>query len=494
MDEDIFEECNDIIKPLKSAVLDEKTNKFIEEEDLINKRNKEKIELLKQGVRIAALKLDNYQANVKQFYKAQPFFYDKSKIFWFWNIEQNRWEIVDDTDIMVMLDERYSFQGLTVGASTKANYLEAFKRVGRQKIPKKSFNKWIQFKDKAYGITSKKIYYVTPDYFFTNPIPWEMGNVIDTPIMDKLFEEWVGLENIDVLYEVIAYCCYTDYPIQLIFCLIGSGRNGKSCFLRLLAKFLGQNNVCSTELDVLMDSRFEAFKLYKKLACFMGETNFGTMAKTSMLKKLVGGDLISYEKKNKDPFDDFNYAKLLISSNSLPSSYDTSEGFYRRWFIIDFSNEFPEGKDILKSIPDIEYNNLAKKVTLILPKLLESGKFTHQGNINERRDKYIMASNPLPVFLSACCIKEEDAYVGYNELFTAFVKFLHVHKKRRVKMKEFRSALEDEGFWIDRTTKGDDFSKKSSNWVIGLELKTDWKQKIYVNNVKKQEIPTQISI
>ncbi len=32
----------------------------------------------------------------------------------------------------------------------------------------------------------------------------------------------------------------------------------------------------------------------------------------------------------KNPFDDFNYAKILINSNSLPSTEDTSEGFWEK--------------------------------------------------------------------------------------------------------------------------------------------------------------------
>jgi len=63
-----------------------------------------------------------------------------------------------------------------------------------------------------------------------------------------------------------------------MLCLYGCGRNGKSQYLKIVNKFLGISNICSTELDLLVgsnSSRFEIFKLYKKLCCMMGETNFG---------------------------------------------------------------------------------------------------------------------------------------------------------------------------------------------------------------------------
>jgi len=435
------------------------------------------------------IKIDNYIENAYQFYKHQPFFYDKIGLFWFWNFSDKKYVCVDDVDVMNKLDRVLGFNGQTVSRSVKCNYLEAMKRVGRLKQPKPAPKKWIQFKDKAYSLGSGQVYVVTPDYFFTNPIPWELGKSTETPVIDKLLEEWCGVKGKQTLLEILAYSCYTDYPLQTIICLHGCGRNGKGQFMKLLTKFVGKENICSSELDTLINSRFEAFKLYKQLICSMGETNFGILNKTSLLKKLVGGDMIGFEKKGKDPFDDFNYAKIIISSNSLPTSADESDGFFRRWNIVDFPNEFSEGKDIIKSIPDVEFNNLAKRVIEVLPVLLECGKFTDQGSILERREKYMLASNPLPIFIRQCCIKEDTEYVSYNQLYTAYVKFLLHNKKRRVKMGEFKQALETDGFWIERTSKADDEGLfRSGNWVVGLNLK-----KNYADCVNYEPVSTPLS-
>jgi P4 family phage/plasmid primase-like protien len=424
----------------------------------------------------AYLKINSYVENVKRFYEVQPFFYDKQKIFWFWNHDLCCYEQIDDIDVMNALDDTLGFDGQTVGTQTKTQYIEAFKRVGRKNHPKPAPKKWVQFKDKAYSLTAKVVHDVTPDYFFTNPIPWELGEDMATPVMDKLFEEWVGMEYIQTLYEIIAYCCYSDYPMHQIFCLVGSGRNGKSKFQGLITKFIGQSNMTSTELDLLIDNRFESFKLFKKLVCILGETNYTKVKKTSLLKKLCGQDLIGFEKKNKDPFDDYNYAKIIINSNSLPSSGDTSEGFYRRWIIIDFPNKFPEGKDILATIPEQEYSNLARKVCTILPALLKGGKFTHQGSIEERRERYIMASNPLPLYMEQFCEKADDYFILYGELYTEYIKFLKGKNRRKVSKPEFKEALEEEGFWVEKTSKNiaeENFEPiwKNANWISGVRLK-----------------------
>ena len=60
------------------------------------------------------------------------------------------------------------------------------------------------------------------------------------------------------------------------------------------------------------------------------------------------------------PFDDINYAKLIIATNNLPATTDKTMGFYRRWMIIDFQSIF-RSKDILKDIPEEEYSYLGLK-------------------------------------------------------------------------------------------------------------------------------------
>lgn len=444
--------------------------KEIKKERFRKKIDKAHRKIEAQKAKPITIKIDNYKDNAQLFYDKQPYFYDDQEMWWIWR--ENKWEITDDTEMGRMLDDALGFMGQTINAATRTNHLTAMKWIGRENQPKTAPTKWIQFKDKAFSLESKNIYNVKPNYFFTNPIPWELGETEDTPTMDKLFEEWVGKEYAQTLYDIVAYCCISDYPIHLIICLIGCGRNGKSRFLTLLTKFLGQDNVCSTELDTLLDSRFESCKLYKKLLCTMGETNFGVLSKTSLLKKLCGQDMIGFEFKNKKPFDDFNYAKIVISSNSLPSSIDTSEGFYRRWLIIDFPNTFPEGKDILGIIPEQEYNNLARKVTKILPKLLERGNFTNQGNIEERRKRYIFASNPLSMFINEYCKRGIGCYMKYSELYLAYVKYLLKHKKRKVTRKEFKSVLEDEGLDVTRTTK----DMESGYFIEGIELKVTEEQ------------------
>ena len=377
-------------------------------------------------------KFSNYLEIAKEFIKVQPVYYDTSKIWWIWNHKEFRWQMIDETDLMNAID--YQTKMPTVESKIKNEIIEALKRVGRLNKPKEPKPTWIQFKDKIIDIVTGQTINAVPDYFVTNPIPYEMNkdNFEDTPEMDRIFEEWVGKDYVKTLYEIISYCLLPDYPMNRLFCFIGSGMNGKSKFLELVTKFLGKENCSATELDVLINSRFEITRLHKKLVCQMGETNFNEMKKTSILKKLTGGDLIGFEYKNKDLIQEKNYAKILISTNSLPTTDDKTIGFYRRWLIVDFPNQFSEKKDILGEIPEIEYSSLALKCCNVLKELLEKRQFHKEGSIEDRKQKFESKSDFLQHFLKEYVEEDINNYITKNDFYKKFISWCKENRHREL--------------------------------------------------------------
>ena len=404
------------------------------------------------------------------------FYYDKNCIWWMWDGEKYKWEICDETDILVEILNKYPSTDLT-SHKTKTELVNSMKLYGRSRKLKNPKTKWIQFKDKVFNIETKDIFPVSKDHFFTNPISWEIGETDKTPIMDKLIISWVGEENKQLMYEIIAYCIYRDYPIHRIFCFVGSGRNGKSKYLGLITKLLGEHNSTSSDLDLLMSRPFESFKLYKKLLCQMGETNYEGLKRTAILKQLSGQDMISYEKKGKDGFTDYNYAKLIISTNGIPITHDKSDGFYRRWLIVDFPNNFPEGKDILKSIPDVEYENLCLKCINILPKLLDVGKFTNEPSIEEKKRIYEEKSNPLVKFLRDRTKKDFSGIVYKYEFNQRFLVYLNENGYRSLNNNEINAMMRE--FY-------DDGKKAKEDSIIWAWIGLKWKDISNISNISNE--------
>jgi len=400
----------------------------------------------------------------------QPCLYDNSRSWWLWNWPETKWERVDETDILNAVDKQATIN--TINSKEKNEMIEALKQVSRLNIPAPIGKYTVQFENTIMNIKTGEQSRATPHLFVTNPIPWKLNEdgFYETPIMDKIFEEWVGKDHVQTLYEILAYCLIPDYPIHRIFCFIGGGMNGKSCFLNLLRKFIGGSNCCSTELDTLLQSRFEVTRLHKKLVCQMGETNFSEMNKTSILKKLSGGDLIGFEYKNKDPFEEINYAKIMIATNNLPATNDKTIGFYRRWMIIDFPNQFSEKKDILSEIPDEEYEALTVKCSLILKDLLEKREFTNEGTIEDRMKKYEDHSNPLEKFLKEFTEEDSDGVVWKNDFSKKLNEWCKENRFREISDVVIGSKMKQLGIEQKLKYLPWDINKKGRAWV-GIKFK-----------------------
>jgi len=382
-----------------------------------------------------------------EFLKIQPLYYDNSRIWWYWDKDNFKWVITDEVNVLNLINKLTSAN--TIISKEKNELLEVLRQEARLSEPQEIKRTWIQFKDLIIDIETGEQMIATPKYFATNPIPYCLhpDKFILTPIMDKIFTEWVGEKYVKTLYEIIAYCCLHDYPIHRIFCFIGAGLNGKSKFLELIAKFIGKENCATTELDILLCSRFEMTRLHKKLVCIMGETNFNEIKKTSILKKLSGGDLIGFEYKNKDLLSDYNYAKILISTNNLPTTDDKSIGFYRRWFIIDFPNRFSEKKDILKDIPEEEYQSLAIKCMFILKDLITNREFTNEGSIEDRKERFEAKSDFLQKFLDENVNKDAlNEYVTKADFHKKFNEWCKENHFREIAENTLGRKMREKGY------------------------------------------------
>lgn len=388
------------------------------------------------------LKNLNIRQMVDEFLEIQPIIYDKSKLYWTWDYKNNLWKIIDETDALNLIDNELGCSW-TTKPKFKNEIVECIQRIGRLKAPKDAKKTWVQFKDCIIDVETGQKYPISSEYFITNPIPWNIGKSQETPIINEIFEQWVGKEYVSTLYEIMAFCLVPDYFIHRIFCFVGSGMNGKSKYLELLTRFVGMPNCTTSEIDLLCQSRFESSKLYKKLVCMVGETNFNLMEQTAMLKRLSGGDMISFEYKNKIPFEDYNYAKMIISTNTLPTTTDKTFGFYRRWVIIRFPNTFTESIDVLRNIPKEEYENLCLKSIEILKNLLQKRAFTNEGTVQERMIMYEETSNPLQKFLSERTVKDSEGYLLKYELSDEFNIWLKQHGYRIWSKKEIGNEMQE---------------------------------------------------
>jgi putative DNA primase/helicase len=423
-----------------------------------------KDEIARKEIELSLIQ-QNFILASRQINNILPLLYDDTGVWWRWNTKRLYWTLIKtDTGIMSLINKTVgdnTFENLN--PASRNEILKDFQIVSNQaydtynmKSKLAESENLIQFKDEIYSVKNRGVSEPSDKNFITNIIPWNIGKSAETPVMDELFKSWVGEDKKQLLYDILYYAALSKQPLHRFFIFLGKGANGKSTYIKIIQKFLGEENITSSSLDGMSNSRFESSKLFKKLAVFISETNFKTLENTEVIKTLTGEDMKSAEFKGKNPFDFKNYAKIIISTNTLPQTMDKTSGFYRRVCLVEFNHSFTQTElkvNIEETIPDIEYENLAYKLTQELPLILALKGFRGEDGEAYREKHYEEKSNPISAFMAQKCLitnNEDDAIPGY--LFRdEFRRWCNENGYRNYGEREIALAVASQG--LESTTK-----------------------------------------
>ena len=177
----------------------------------------------------------------------------------------------------------------------------------------------IAFKNGVLNIVTDEFTEFSPEYIITNKIPHNYNPNAKSELLDKVMRKLsCGDENVGkLLYQSVGYCFYRRNELRKSFFLLGEKRNGKSTFLDMVGTLLGEENTANLDLCEI-GSQFKTAELSGKLANIGDDINDEWISNTAIFKKVVSGDVITAERKGKDPFKLRSFAKFFFSANSLP--------------------------------------------------------------------------------------------------------------------------------------------------------------------------------
>ena len=253
----------------------------------------------------------------------------------------------------------------------------------------------INLKNTRLDIRTGQCLEFTPDVIEFDRIPVTYDPSAYCADLDKMLSRvFLGdREVIDLFEEMIGACLLKHNRYQKAFMLYGSGSNGKSTILDLIKTFLGSRNYSSMALEKVTE-RFNPAELENKLANIGDDIDNVTIKDTGTLKKLFAGNSIQVERKGERPFTIEPYATHIYSANSIPRSFDKSDGFYRRWLFIPFNAKFSsEDADYDPLIEDKITTKVALSYLLNMgirgaDRLLKRGKFTEPESVKNALEAY----------------------------------------------------------------------------------------------------------
>lgn len=400
---------------------------------------------------------DVFEVFADNFIKKYPCYYDNSKILFTYNKEENKWIKSDERDLVNIAKNIMGKSGLN-NAKIRTSFTNAILDKARWHKPIDVPIEWVHFNDCFYDIKEDERIEANQKYFSQIKIPHNLGLSIETPIIDDMIKSWVcnGIlsqkEN-EMQYkkfiELCAYCMYKGYPFARFFIFYGTGSDGKSTAGEFISRLIGIDNACTVDIDQLSTQRFEAQKLYQKTLAICGEVDYKILKNTRKLKGVTGGDPITIEFKNKDPFQYKNFAKLIWYANGVPPTYDKTQGFYRRTNIIKFPNKFTKEKvNPLNIIPEYEYENFCFKCLKYLQKILDKGMT--EDSLEQKTQDYEELSNPVLKFCNLHIEKEktEDYFILMSNLFDKYLVYAKQNSYRSFSFNDFCAMVKAEDYEV----------------------------------------------
>lgn len=195
-----------------------------------------------------------------------------------------------------------------------------------------------------------------PDHGMTYVLPYRyMPDIAGhMPIFNQyLADSWSEdpdyMDKVAAVQEMMGAALFGAAPMyQRAFCLFGQPGSGKSVLSTILRGLCPENSVSSVPPHDWGD-RFLPGEMYGKVINFAGELSESKPIPGDIFKQIIEGEQITAQYKNQNPFQFRPTCAQVFNSNHLPKTRDSSDGFNRRWLIIEWNKRVP----ISKRIPEL---------------------------------------------------------------------------------------------------------------------------------------------
>jgi P4 family phage/plasmid primase-like protien len=263
-------------------------------------------------------------------------------------------------------------------------------------------------------------------FFTQNSLPFEYNPASQCPVwMGFLSSVWPDdKESIETLQEMFGYILSGDTRQQKFFNIIGPRRSGKGTINKVLVALLGQHNTVAPELGELCDTFGLQPWLGKLLASFTDarapERN--RSAVVSQLLRIVGGDTITVNRKNKDAWNGYLPTRLVMYSNEVLQLTENSNALTGRMVVLKMTKSFFDNEDTdLAHKLEQELSGIFNWAMEGMARRLErGGHFLQPKSGKEYLDLMAELGNPMGSFAEDALEFEPDSVIKKEDVFACW--------------------------------------------------------------------------
>ncbi len=326
-----------------------------------------------------------------------------------------------------------------------------------------NYIKEVPLKNGILNIFTKELTPFDHKKIFFNKLPIEYDPSSECPnITNHLKDVLKKEEDILVLLELFGFLLLKEYKIEKAMMFVGNGRNGKSKTIELMKRFIGAENCSTLPLRALHEESFSLSELFGKMANLAADLSKTDLKETGMIKSLIGRDTIQAKRKYLRDLNFVNYAKMVFAANELPKIYDTTDGFWTKWVLLEFPYKFvtqkvfndlseEEKKSCKIMNPDIveqistpeEMSGLLNLALDSLDRLLIQKDFSYSKNTAEVKDLWIRQSDSFTAFCYDHVEEEINGKIFKKKLRSLFHKYKKKHNIPGCSDKAIKITLEN---------------------------------------------------
>lgn len=213
--------------------------------------------------------------------------------------------------------------------------------------PDRPDTRYISLPSGLYNIGTGEIEDHTSDVLATYQLQADPDFGSEIPMFVNFVREVVHADDVDRVLDILAYLIMPGNKHQKAVMFVGSGRNGKGVLLDLIESIVGRQHTSHVSLKDLA-GQFASSELYGKVLNIVGDIDGDHITSTGKFKQITGEDTVRMDVKHQTAFSAKVWAVPVFSANLIPTSADTSDGYLRRWEVVEFPHKIENPDPALK--------------------------------------------------------------------------------------------------------------------------------------------------
>jgi len=266
-------------------------------------------------------------------------------------------------------------------------------------------------------------------YNFKTKIPITYDEKADCPQIKNFIENTFYPCDIPQVQEWIGFHNLKPYLLKKAVICTGPKNTGKTVFLNLLSKYVGEKNIAGLSLQKISQGKsFDLLTLKDKNANIHDDLSSKDLYDGGGFKMAVGDGEITGEHKFGDYERFRNTAKMTFACNKIPPVKEVDDdAYFDRWLIWVIENVVtPEKRDsslINKLTTDEELSGLLNWSLNGLQRLYSNNKFSNERPSEENKDIMVQNSNTLAKFAAEHLEFAAGKKITKDEMYNLYCDF-----------------------------------------------------------------------